>query len=264
MIVIPEKIVLLKVPKAASTSLARLFWDRYEMDPFTKLRTGVATSVRYRLKLAETGTQLPVLNGNWFFNRTADFGWHCSFAELQCLFGNQLKDYHWIGSVRHPVARLFSAFSFQVAKGRLPMQLTKTDFAKFVELVVTNHPSLSMQQRIHTWPQSVWLPPNGWDKSLSLVRQEHFIEDMIALVDRVPTFAAGLDSMADKKRFNHSFRGEPTRFFTRNLVETIEEYYRQDMARLGYQSWFESRGSVPRARLLKLDGHSKARLTPTS
>ena len=264
MIVIPEKVVLLKVPKAASTSLARLFWDRYQVDPFTKLRTGVATSVRYRLKLEESGLQLPVLNGNWFFNRTADFGWHCSFAELQCLFGDQLQDYHWIGSVRHPVARLFSAFSFQVGKGRLPMQLTKTDFAKFVELVITNHPSLSMQQRIHTWPQSVWLPPEGGDRSLTLVRQESYLEDLAALVDRVPTFAAGLGSEAQEKRFNLSFRGDPSRFLTPGLVGEIEMYYRQDMDRLGYQSWYESRDSVPRARLLKLDGHSKARLMPTS
>ena len=148
MIVIPEKVAFIKVPKAASTTIARLFWDNYKVEQFSHLKPDVAAQIRYFMTLDKVGPQIPVLNGNWFYNRSGAFGWHTAYAELQHLFGEQLADFHWVASVRHPVARMFSAFSFQIAKKRIEASLCSEDFERFCDRVFSGGAGLTHQQRI--------------------------------------------------------------------------------------------------------------------
>ena len=51
MIVIPEKVAFIKVPKAASTTIARLFWDNYKVEQFSHLKPDVAAQIRYFMTL---------------------------------------------------------------------------------------------------------------------------------------------------------------------------------------------------------------------
>ena len=229
MIVIPEKVAFIKVPKAASTTIARMFWEAYSVDQFGTLNSEVASNIRYFVPLDRVGQKIPVLNGNWFFNRSRSFGWHTSFSDLVSIFGGQLTDYHWVASVRHPVSRLFSAFSFQIAKGRLAAKLCPGDFEKFCMLVFAESPLLSQQQLIHTWPQSVWLPPERSLQRLTILRQETLGADIQKLSGRIPTFACSHLGHDGK-----SFDGQWREYVSANLQARIEDYYAEDMRRFGY------------------------------
>jgi len=79
--------------------------------------------VRHFYTLDQVADKIPILNGNWFFNRSIAFGWHTGFHDLSHVFGDQLVDFHWVVSLRHPVERLLSAFSVQIDKERLDAQL---------------------------------------------------------------------------------------------------------------------------------------------
>ena len=159
MIVVPEKVVFVKVPRTASSTIADLFWSKYGMARQLKQDQNAATAMQYFLPLYQLATKMPLINGNWFFNRAGAFGWHASHKDLVHIFGAQLDDYHWVTSVRHPVHRLFSVFSFQVSKGRIAAKLTPEEFERFCHRVFTQDAQLTVQQAIHTWPQTHWLPP---------------------------------------------------------------------------------------------------------
>ena len=229
MIIIPEREVYIKVPKAASTTIARLFWSRHRVDQFAKLEADVATAIRHFLPLDKVGGRIPVLNGNWFYNRSGAFGWHASYADLSHIFGAQLQSYRWVASVRHPVSRLFSVFSFQVAKGRISASLTAEDFAAFCEQAIGNGGGLSPQQVIHTWSQSAWLPPVGTGPELSILRQEDLSADLEKLSGQVPSF-----STAKIDHINRSFDGDLDAYISPGLRQKIETHYAVDMARFGY------------------------------
>jgi len=229
MIVIPEKVVFIKVPKAASTTIARLFWDHYKVEQFAHLKPDVAAQIRYFMSLDQVGPQIPVLNGNWFYNRSGAFGWHTAYGDLKHLFGEQLADFHWVASVRHPVARLFSAFSFQIAKKRIDASLCSGDFERFCDQVFSGGKGLSQQQRIHTWSQSRWLPEDGEDLDFSIIRQERIGEDISRLADRIPSFAA-----SDLGHVGSSFQGAWREYVSSELESRIETHYADDMTRFGY------------------------------
>ena len=229
MIVIPEKVVFIKVPKAASTTIARLFWDHYKVEQFATMKPDVAAQIRYFMSLERVGTQIPVLNGNWFYNRSVAFGWHTAYADLKHLFGKQLADFHWVASVRHPVARLFSAFSFQIAKKRIDASLCSGDFERFCDEVFSGGGRLTHQQRIHTWSQSRWLPDVGEDVDLSIIRQERIAEDVERLAHRIPSFTASNLGHAGK-----SFHGGWRDFVSPQLEARIVDHYADDMNRFGY------------------------------
>ena len=231
MIIIPEKVVYIKVPKAASTTIARLFWNAYGINEDGQLSPKVATNIRHFMPLSTVGPKIPVLNGNWFFNRSGAFGWHTSYDDLAYLFGDQLSDYHWIASVRHPVARLFSAFTFQVAKERLAAAVCTAHFEEFCRLVFSNSPHLTQQQRLHTWPQSMWLPSASVPVRFSIIRQESLAEDLKRMSRDVPTFGSARLSHIGK-----SFEGKWRDYVSPDLQRKIEEYYAEDMMRFGYRS----------------------------
>ena len=229
MIVIPEKVAFIKVPKAASTTIARLFWDHYKVEQFGHLKPDVAAQIRYFMPLEKVGPQIPVLNGNWFYNRSGAFGWHTAYAELKHLFGDQLADYHWVASVRHPVARMFSAFSFQIAKKRIDASLCRRDFERFCEDVFSGGARLTHQQRIHTWSQSYWLPDEGQDLDFSIIRQERIAEDIARLSRRIPSFA--------RSNLGHSglsFQGAWREYVSPQLESRIADHYADDMDRFDY------------------------------
>ena len=229
MIVIPEKVVYIKVPKAASTTIARLFWERHGVQQFATLSQDVATTVRHFVSLDQVGDRIPVLNGNWFYNRSGAFGWHAGYRDLVHVFGDELADFHWVASVRHPVSRLFSVFSFQVARERIDASLCARDFESFCERVFSDGAGLTPQQRIHTWPQVSWLPQPHQVPELSIVRQEQLGADLNRLAGRVPSFSnTGLGAV------NKSFDGDCSRYISPALSSRIEAHYSQDMERLGY------------------------------
>ena len=229
MIVIPEKVVFIKVPKAASTTIARLFWERYGVNQAATMSSEAATNVRHFLSLEQVGTKVPVLNGNWFFNRSGAFGWHIGYQDLTHVFGNKLSEYHWVASVRHPVTRLFSVFSFQVAKGRIDASLNERDFGAFCRAVFEGGSGLTQQQHVHTWSQSRWLPPSTCRSNLSLIRQEHLGEDVAALSTRVPSFSG-----VQLEHANRSFQGDWKSYVAPTLRSRIESHYSDDMERFGY------------------------------
>lgn len=229
MIVIPEKVAFIKVPKAASTTIARMFWDQYGVEQFSHMKPGVAAQVQYFMTLDQVGEELPVLNGNWFFNRSGAFGWHTGFHDLKHVFGDQLAAFHWVASVRHPVARLFSAFSFQVAKNRIEASLCSGDFERFCDEVFSGGERLTHQQRIHTWAQSDWLPATDDEVDLSLVRQESIATDIARLADRVPSFRT-----SSLGHIGLSHDGSWRDHVSPTLKSRIELHYSQDMARFGY------------------------------
>ena len=229
MIVIPEKVVFIKVPKAASTTIARLFWDHYKVEQFAHLKPDVAAQIRYFMSLDKVGPQIPVLNGNWFYNRSGAFGWHTAYADLKHLFGDQLAGFHWVASVRHPVARLFSAFSFQIAKKRIDASLCSGDFERFCDEVFSGGARLTHQQRIHTWSQSRWLPSEGEDVDVSIIRQEQLAEDIGRLAHRVPSFAA-----SNLGHVGKSFDGAWREYVSPQLEGRIADHYADDMNRFGY------------------------------
>ena len=229
MIVIPEKVVFIKVPKAASTTIARLFWDHYNVEQFAHLKPDVAAQIRYFMSLDKVGPQIPVLNGNWFFNRSGAFGWHTAYTDLKHLFGEQLADFHWVASVRHPVARMFSAFSFQVAKKRIDASLCSGAFERFCDEVFSGGGRLTHQQRIHTWSQSRWLPEIGEDVDFSIIRQERIAEDIQRLAHRIPSFA---DS--NLGHVGKSFEGAWRQYVSPQLEVRIADHYADDMSRFGY------------------------------
>ena len=228
MIIIPDKVAFIKVPKAASTTIARLFWDRHGVSQTSRLAPDVATTVRHFVNLDEVGKTVPVLNGNWFYNRSGAFGWHTGYADLMHIFGDQLDDFHWIASVRHPVARLFSVFSFQVAKKRIDASLTAEDFEAFCTRVFDGCKDMSQQQLVHTWPQTHWLPPEGVD--CSIIRQESLADDLERLSNKVATFKdAKLSSI------NRSFKGAWQTYISPELSLKIEAFYSADMERFKYE-----------------------------
>lgn len=227
MIVIPEKVAYIKVPKAASTTIARLFWERHGVNQNSRLNPDVATTVRHFMPLDEVGPQIPILNGNWFYNRSGAFGWHAGYDDLMHVFGDQLADFHWVASVRHPVARLFSVFSFQVAKQRINATLSANDFDRFCQQVFDGRHGMSQQQVVHTWSQCRWLPPEG--AACSIIRQESLADDLNRLSNRVKTFGdANLSST------NRSFRGAWQDYVSSDLAAKIEMFYSDDMERLNY------------------------------
>lgn len=227
MIVIPEKVAYIKVPKAASTTIARLFWQRYGVEQSGWLNPDAATTVRHFVPLDKVGPKIPVLNGNWFYNRSGAFGWHAGYDDLMHVFGDQLADFHWVASVRHPVARLFSVFSFQVAKKRLNATLSANDFDRFCQQVFDGRHGMSQQQVVHTWSQCRWLPPK--DAACSIIRQESLADDLIRLSDRIKTFGD-----ADLTRTNRSFSGSWRDYVSSGLAAKIELFYSDDMERLNY------------------------------
>jgi len=229
MIVIPEKIAFIKVPKAASTTIARMFWEAYGVNRYGHLKADVATNIRHFMPLERVGHKIPVLNGNWFLNRSRPFGWHASHADLSFLFGDQLADFQWLTSVRHPVSRLFSVFSFQIAKGRISASLCSSDFEKFCGMVFSDSPLLSHQQVIHTWPQSFWLPPENSPVQLTIIRQERLAEDIKNLAPFISTFAT-----ADLGHEGRSFSGQWREYISPDLQHRIEAFYAEDMRRFGY------------------------------
>ena len=229
MIVIPEKVAFIKVPKAASTTIARLFWDNYKVEQFSHLKPEVAAQIRYFMTLDKVGPQIPVLNGNWFYNRSGAFGWHTAYAELQHLFGEQLADFHWVASVRHPVARMFSAFSFQIAKKRIEASLCSEDFERFCDRVFSGGAGLTHQQRIHTWSQSHWLPDADEDVDFSIIRQERIGEDIASLAHRIPSFAS-----SNLGHVGQSFDGAWRQYVSPQLEARISDHYADDMERFGY------------------------------
>jgi hypothetical protein len=229
MIVIPERVAYIKVPKAASTTIARLFWERHGIDQFATVNADTASTLRHFLGLDQIAQRIPVLNGNWFYNRSQAFGWHSAYRDLMHVFGEQLADFHWVASVRHPVSRLFSVFSYQVGKGRLAATLCAADFEAFCDLVFEDSTKLSIQQRVHTWPQVQWLPQSDEVMELSIVRQEQLAPDLARLAARVPTFAA-----ARLRHINKSFDGSLQPYVSAALTQQIEDHYAEDMARLGY------------------------------
>lgn len=226
---IPENVAYIKIPKAASTAIARLFWERYGVKQNTTLSRGVATNVRYFVSLKQVAERIPVLNGNWFYNRSGAFGWHSGYHDLVHVFGDQLADFHWVASVRNPVSRLFSVFSYQVACERIDASLCAKDFEHFCEKVFSDAADLSPQQRVHTLPQVSWLPSVDEVPDLSIVRQEHLATDLHRLVARVPSFA---DS--NLNAVNKSFDGDSARYISSALSSRIESHYSDDMERLGY------------------------------
>ena len=229
MIVIPEKVAFIKVPKAASTTIARMFWDTYDVKQLGTLNPEVASNVRHFVPLEQVAEQIPVLNGNWFFNRSIAFGWHSSFKDLFSLFGNQLSDYHWLASVRHPVARLFSVFSFQIKQGRLAASVCAGDFEKFCAMVFARSPRLSQQQLIHTWPQWAWLPPEMGVRRITILRQETLIDDMRRLEGCIPSL-----SVSKLGHEGRSFNGQWQDYVSSDLRARIEQFYAEDMRRFGY------------------------------
>jgi hypothetical protein len=229
MIIIPEKVVYIKVPKAASTTIARMFWDRYDVDQAAIMNGEVASNVRHFVSLDQVGSKVPVLNGNWFFNRSGAFGWHAGYQDLIHVFGEQLRGYHWVASVRHPVPRMFSVFSFQVAKGRINASLTEGDFASFCQAIFEGRLGLTQQQHVHTWAQSRWLPAPSDEQELSLIRQENLAADVAALAARVPSFAG-----VQLAHANRSFQGDWERYVGPALRTQIEDHYTEDMERFGY------------------------------
>jgi hypothetical protein len=231
-IVIPERVVFLKVPKAASTTIANLFFEKYKVAQNTTLTTDVATAVQCFSRLEQLADRLPVLNGNWFFNRASAFGWHSSFQDLSGLFGAQLEDYHWVASIRHPVPRLFSIFSYQVAKKRISAALCASDFERFCQAVFRGDNGLTVQQRIHAWPQSRWLPKEGHVARLSLVRQTQVAEDIRRLGATIPGFAH-----ANLGQINCSFSGSLAPYIDNSLANRIMDHYRQDMERFQFDDW---------------------------
>jgi hypothetical protein len=229
MIVIPEKVVFIKVPKAASTTIARLFWDKYGVEQFAHLKPDVAAQIRYFMSLEQVGPQIPVLNGNWFYNRSGAFGWHTAYDDLNHLFGDQLEGFHWVASVRHPVSRLFSAFSFQIAKKRIKASLCSGDFERFCDEVFSGGARLTHQQRIHTWSQSRWLPREGADVDFSIIRQERIAEDIAELSARIPSFESSALG-----HVGSSFKGAWREHVSPELEARIEAHYEDDMTRFGY------------------------------
>ena len=229
MIVIPEKVVYIKVPKAASTTIARLFWDRYGVEQSSSMNCDVATNVRHFFCLDQVAGTVPVLNGNWFFNRSGAFGWHAAYRDLTHVFGEQLNGYHWVASVRHPVSRLFSVFSFQVAKRRINASLTERDFASFCRAVFDGGLSLTQQQHVHTWSQSQWVPTPSDGQELSLIRQENLADDVAALAARIPSFSG-----VQLAHSNQSFEGDWEAYVGPTLRCQIEDHYSEDMERFGY------------------------------
>lgn len=229
MIVIPEKVAYIKVPKAASTAIARLFWERHGVQQFDTLSEEVATTVCHFWSLEQVGGSIPVLNGNWFYNRSGVFGWHAGYRDLVHVFGEELTDFHWVASVRHPVSRLFSVFSYQVACERLNASLCARDFESFCEKVFGDGLRLTPQQRIHTWPQVRWLPTPDEVPDLSIVRQEQLGADLNRLSARVPSF-----SNSGLQKVNQSFDGDCGQYISPALSSRIEAHYSEDMDRLGY------------------------------
>ncbi len=227
MIVIPEKVAYIKVPKAASTTIARLFWERHGVQQTSTLGPDAATTVRHFMSLEQVGPKIPVLNGNWFYNRSGAFGWHAGYHDLVHVFGDQLADFHWVASVRHPVARLFSVFSFQVAKKRIEAELTAADFERFCVRLFEGSPGMTQQQVVHTWSQCRWLPPEG--VNCSIIRQESLAEDLARLSGRVETFG-----QANLSSANRSFTGSWREYVSPELERRIEDHYRDDMDRLDY------------------------------
>lgn len=232
MIIIPERVVFLKVPKAASTTIASLFYEKYNVAENTTLTADIATAVQFFFTLDHVGSRLPVLNGNWFFNRSSAFGWHSSFKDLSGAFGDQLEDYHWVASIRHPVPRLFSIFSYQIAKNRISATLCAADFERFCQAVFSSDTGLTAQQRIHTWPQSIWLPKEGQVGRLSLVRQSHLAADIRRLGTTIPSF-----SQANLGHINRSFSGSIEPYINNSLANRIMDHYRQDMERFQLDGW---------------------------
>jgi hypothetical protein len=227
MIVIPEKVAYIKVPKAASTTIARLFWDRHNVAERDILPAEVATSIPF-LPLAQVGQQLPLLNANWFYTRAlGSYGWHASYQDMVHVFREQLDDFHWVASVRHPAARLFSVFSFQVVQGRMDAELTKSDFERFCRWFFAGAPRMSQQQNVHTWSQSRWLPPKGVE--CSIIRQESLAADVAKHAGRVESFRGV--TLGDS---NRSFSGSWHDFVSPALRTQIEDHYSEDMGRLGY------------------------------
>lgn len=229
LIVIPEKVAYIKVPKAASTAIARLFWERHGVKQNTTLNSDVATNVRYFVSLKQVATQIPILNGNWFYNRSGAFGWHAGYRDLVHVFGDQLVDFHWVASVRHPVSRLFSVFSYQVASERLNASLSAKDFEHFCEMVFRDCGELSPQQRVHTLPQVDWLPTPEEVPTLSIVRQERLSSDLKRLGSVVPSFRNSTLSSVNK-----SFDGDANQYISSTLKSRIESHYSEDMERLDY------------------------------
>jgi len=230
-IVVPEKVVFIKTPKSASTTIANLFWSRHQVDRGALLGPEVATAIRYLVCLDGLAPKIPVLNGNWFYNRSLLFGWHASYEDLTHIFGDRLNEYHWIASVRHPVARLFSVYSSQLSKGHLIEELTPQNFEAFCERVFSRHPDLSLHQCIHTASQSSWLPPVGKGPRVSLVRKENLAEDIARLSKYVPSFQDC--ALAHE---NLSFKGDLARYVSPALAGRIEDFYAEDMERLKYRS----------------------------
>ncbi len=120
-------------------------------------------------------------------------------------------------------------FSFQVAKGRIAASQSSSDFEAFCDMVFSDSPQLTPQQRIHTWAQTRWLPKASNAPALSIVRQEALGQDLAASADRVPTFAS-----ADIPYVNRSFGGELDEYVSPSLAQRIEDHYADDMAQLGY------------------------------
>ena len=233
MIVVPEKVVFIKIPRTGSSTIADLFWSKYDVNRLDRQDQNAATAMQYFLPLYELATKVPVINGNWFFNRASSFGWHASHKDLIHIFGEQLNGYQWITSVRHPVPRLFSVFSFQVVKGRISGELTAAHFEEFCHRVFAQHSSLTLQQVVHTWPQTHWLPPADQMDDVIVIRQEQLAADLANLSDRIRSFR-----IADYGMKNQSFAGDLAAFVKPHLARQIEAFYASDMDWLGFEPMF--------------------------
>jgi hypothetical protein len=140
MILPSEKLVYIKVPKTASTSIATILWDSVEIE--------IRSSQR----------QAALINLNAGGGRSIGAnGWHVRLADVLVFLGNQAQDYKYFSVIRDPLERFISAYNYAGLKALKKRQDLISVDDTIEMLMQRQYNKLPRQLGLHLLPQTSWL-----------------------------------------------------------------------------------------------------------
>ena len=215
-----RRIILVKIPKTASSSLLDAL-----LEPLGRSLEDVPRP--------------PIINVNLVANFaiSARFrvpgrpkrynGWHVSARDCKRYLGDDFDGYQSVTVVRNPFDRIVSNFEFQRGKQR-----SVGTFDEFVRGVCHDLESMHPQVQLHAIPQVEWITDRrGAVLVDSILRYERLDSDFERWCADV-----GLEAIPLGDRNRSSRRPTPEYFTRSETIERVLDYYTRDFVRLGYST----------------------------
>lgn len=167
MILTKQRLIFVKIPKTAGTTVAHTILN--------------ALGVTHR-DLTFAAINLNDLRAP---KRGAN-GWHVPLARIENYLGDQYEQFRKFTVLRDPVERLVSAYRWQIRRD-VDLPPIYGTFERFAKAVIRGHDQLNAQSHIHVLPQSHWLTESDGEigdvELFSTERLNESWQDISSLLD---------------------------------------------------------------------------------